>query len=455
MRALRALLRRWAPKSFTGQTLATTIAVLFLAQMLTIAFFSIFVLLPQVERVAGIAAQSVAAATNAAELATPEARQAIIASLDASDYLDVWPGDTPPPAETGPRPRALERWFMRALSKAVADRSELQWRTDAERRLWIQVRIGPELYWFSARSPTAMQPLLALVASGVATFLLALFAVVVLQGRLGRPLEELTAAVESVGATNAAPRVAERGPHELKVLAARFNAMSARLEAADQERAILLAGVSHDVRTPLAKLRLAIELLAGESELASSAHAQVREIDRILSKFLTFARGFEAEAVVRFDLDALISEVAAVHAADDVAFAIEGERLGLRWGRPEALRRALLNLTENARRHGAAPFAIGGRVFDDAVEIYVRDAGAGLEPGALQRLVRPFVRGEAATGGGSGLGLAIAERVAAIHGGALSDAQTPQGYEVRLRVGLGAGGPMVVAGGLEPPTLGL
>jgi len=427
----------WRPKSFVGQTLATTIAALLAAQILSGLFFGLFVLKPQAERVAGIVAQSVAAVSDAAELSAPPARAAIIARLDASPYIDVWPGNTQPP-KTGPRPGLLERMFLQALVEALKDRTELPWRTDQQRRLWIEVRIGPDLYWISAQSPTSLQPFNAILASGAAAFLLALVAVVALQRRISRPLENLTAAVQAYGPHSRPTPVDEQGPEELVALSRGFNAMTARLAAADEERAFLLAGVSHDLRTPLAKLRLAVELLApGDAAPARAAHGYVAEIDRVLGQFLTFARGFEAEPVVLFDVSALLSEMVAMRAVEGHDFELLSAPSRLLHGRPEALRRALGNLTENAIRYGATPFAIGAQDAPGGVDLFVCDGGKGAPPARLHQLSRPFARGgETSTQPpGTGLGLAIAERVAQLHSGALTLTNlSPMGFEARLHL---------------------
>lgn len=427
----------WPPRSFLGQTLATTIAVLFLSQLVTLLLLGLFVIDPQVKRVAGIVAQTVAAVSDAADLSDPVARRAIIARLDASPYIDVWPGSTPPPP-TGPPPRMLERYFLQAFVDALADRGPLEWRTDPQRRLWMQVTIGKQPYWISAGSPAALHPLTAIEVSGAAAFLLSLVAVVALQRRIMRPLEDLTAAVRSVGPHVPAQPVRESGPDELVALSRGFNAMIRRLAEADEERAFLLAGVSHDLRTPLAKLGLAVEILApGDAPLVRATHAYVAELDRILSQFLVFARGFESEPEVAFDVDALISEVAAMRAVEGHAFRVAGERIGILSGRPEALRRALLNLTDNATKYGAPDFTIGAQRGVGCVDLFVRDMGAGAPEGQLASLARPFVRSEAHADlkTGTGLGLAIVDRVARLHGGALLMSNlAPHGFEARVRI---------------------
>lgn len=428
----------WPPRSFTGQTLATTIAALFAAQILTMLFFGAFVLIPQAKRVAGLVAQSVAAVSDAADLSGPPARAAIIKRLDASPFIDVWPGDTAPPP-TGPRPRMLERFFLQALVDALADHStELSWRTDWRRRLWIQVRIGPDMYWISAQSPVMLQPFTAILLSATASFVLALIAVVAMQRRVTRPLENLTDAVKGFSLNATPTPVPEHGASELVALSRGFNAMTARLAEAEKERTLLLAGVSHDLRTPLAKLRLAVEMLApGDAPLARAANNHVAEIDRVLGQFLMFARGFESEREVAFDIDALVSEIAAMRLVEGFTFEIIGDRIGVITGRPESLRRALVNLTENATKYGAPDFSIGAERRGDLVDLIVRDRGAGAPEGQLSSLRRPFARGGShpEKQPGTGLGLAIVERVAVQHGGTLHLANlTPKGFEARLSI---------------------
>jgi two-component system, OmpR family, osmolarity sensor histidine kinase EnvZ len=199
-----------------------------------------------------------------------------------------------------------------------------------------------------------------------------------------------------------------------------------------------LAGVSHDIRTPLARLRVAIEVLAGRDEqLVNSVHRQVDEIDRLLDQFLVFAKGAESEAVLSFDLDALVSEVLALKLADGIDISHEGDRLGKIEGRPESVRRALINLVENALRHGASPVRIRTSIAANQACISVEDSGPGVSPDLLDRLATPFIRGDNAGIRGSGLGLAIAAQAARIHSGHLDLKNlTPAGFGATLTLAL-------------------
>jgi two-component system, OmpR family, osmolarity sensor histidine kinase EnvZ len=422
--------RTWLPQSIAGQALASTIGLILLAQIISTLILGVFVLRPQAQRVGSIVAHSIAAVSVAAADATPETRAALIERLGASDYLDVWRGPEPPDVG-GPAPRFLERTFMQALVDALGPGTILTWRTDPQRQLWLEVQIGPELVWMTSRVPTAMQPISALVWSAVVAFLLSLLGAVALQRRIARPLEALEAAV-------ARPHPAElpvdpRGASEVKALTQAFNAMHARVALVEQERVELLAGVSHDIRTPLAKLRLAVEMLAGTDDgLSAAAHRHVEEIDRLLGQFLVFARGPDAGPSQFFDGDALISEVVALREVDGFSFAVQGPPIGQLYGHPESLRRALVNFTENATRYGATPFSIVTQINNDDVVLAVRDQGTGVPQEALARLAEPFVRGRSGAGG-SGLGLAIAAQAARFHGGTLRLMNlSPVGFEAAL-----------------------
>jgi two-component system osmolarity sensor histidine kinase EnvZ len=409
-------MKRIMVDSLAGRTLATTVALILLAQIFSTALLGAFVLRPQAQRVGSIVAHSVSAVSVAAAAATPEVRAAMIDELDRSEYLDVWRGPGPPKTG-GPQPRFLEMAFMQALVDTFGPGSEIVWRTDKQSRLWVQVQIGPELVWLTSQVPSAMQPLSAVIWSGLAAVLLSLLAAVALQRRIAQPLERLTAAVSASDPLTAIP-VDPKGAREVSTLTAAFNALRTRLRAVEDERAFMLAGVSHDIRTPLAKLRLAVELLADRDEaMAAAAHRHVEEIDRLLGQFLVFAKGAEAEPLQRFDLDALISEAVALRAADGLDIDTSGEALGEFVGRPEALRRALLNLIDNATRHGAPPIKVVTTPHSTHVSIAVLDCGRGAPEDMLPRLAEPFVHARA--GAGSGLGLAIAAQSARSHGGDL------------------------------------
>jgi two-component system osmolarity sensor histidine kinase EnvZ len=214
--------------------------------------------------------------------------------------------------------------------------------------------------------------------------------------------------------------------------------MATSLAHSERERTVMLAGISHDLRTPLTKLRLGVEILSAQSEpaLVASMTRSIDEMDAIVGQFLDHARGDAgSESPQPFPLDALAREVAAARAD-------HGQPLTLALGatpalplRVELLRRALINLVENAFKHGRGPVALSTGSDAGNVWAEVADQGDGISATDVERLRQPFQRAQTARNGppGAGLGLAIAERAVRAHGGELRLLKNePCGLRARL-----------------------
>jgi len=196
--------------------------------------------------------------------------------------------------------------------------------------------------------------------------------------------------------------------------------MASSLESMERERAMVLAGISHDVRTPLSRLRLGLEMSGAEAGAADAIVTDIDEIDAIIGQFLDFARGVNEEQA-RQDLGVLLDEVAEHYTRLGKSIQVRKDAVApFRFARM-AVRRAVSNLIDNALRYGREPIEIDLRKGSGAALIEVRDRGPGIPPGEAERLKRPFTRLDSARSGpaGAGLGLAIVERVARAHGGSL------------------------------------
>lgn len=441
---MRTWLRHVKPDSLWGQTVALTALIVGLAQILSIVLFTLLVLRPELQRVAGVMAQNVASISETMAEVPPAERAILMQHLAKSSYIEVWTGDQPPD-DLGPKPRLLERVFMRALVEYMGEKADLTWRTDRGRKLWIHVWMGDQPYWISVKSPPLLGPTDLVMTCGLVTFLLALAAAGSLNGRLLRPLNELRRATDGYRLAQIGPPLREDGPREIAALSHSFNVMTERLARADADRAVILAGISHDVRTPLAKLKLAFEMMdCDDAELTKTAQRQIDSIDRILSQFLMFARGFDAEPVAGLDPRILLKDMLGDYGAMGVV--TEGDAPDGRMScRPEALRRAVINLVENALRYGVLPVRLGVARDADGWLITVHDRGQGVPEAQLETLKAPFVRGDAARqpdvdgllqSGGTGLGLAMVDQIAKLHGGSLVLRNLDDGFvaEVRLPV---------------------
>ena len=244
---------------------------------------------------------------------------------------------------------------------------------------------------------------------------------------LARPLRQLNAAVDELGRGGTPAPLPESGPTEIAAVNRRFNAMLANLTQIERDRALLLAGVSHDLRTPLARLRLGVEMHAAPGDAAARAGmiADIEEMDRIVGQFLDFSRADDAASFETAELDAVVRACVEryVAAGRDVAFVPGGA--GAMPLKPTAISRLCANLVDNALAYGAPPVEVATLAGRDLATIEVRDRGRGIAPGDVERLKRPFTRASDARSrddgaAGAGLGLAIVERIARMHGGTLA-----------------------------------
>lgn len=291
------------------------------------------------------------------------------------------------------------------------------------RAFFIQVRLHDGTWVrFIRRVPRDLfdRPTRLLITLGIlliSVILLSLFAV----RRLVGPLAELRLAADALGKDIHRPPLSEAGPLEVAETARAFNRMQARLKSYIGDRARILAAVSHDLKTPLTRLRLRTDLLDDEA-LRDKIQGDLDTMEAMVTATLDFMRGTESrEATQPLDLMALLESVCddAQDAGWDVA--IEGALTRPVPGRPLALKRSITNLVENAVRYGERARI---QVADDGhqVRIAVHDNGPGIPEALLEQVFDPFFRLESSRArhtGGTGLGLGIARNVARAHGGDL------------------------------------
>jgi two-component system osmolarity sensor histidine kinase EnvZ len=217
--------------------------------------------------------------------------------------------------------------------------------------------------------------------------------------------------------------VAETGPSEIQTLASAFNRMAADLKRLDEERTLLLAGVSHDLRTPLSRIRLGLELMddKGDAALKAGMVQDIGDIDAAINQFLDFARVSDGEAVVADgDLNAIVREACERYARSGKAVTTQLETLPPLRLRPLAAQRLIANLVENALRHGNGQVEVTTAVQNGSAVLEVLDRGSGIPAGEAERMLQPFTRLDTArSGSGTGLGLAIVDRIARLHGGSV------------------------------------
>jgi two-component system, OmpR family, osmolarity sensor histidine kinase EnvZ len=293
------------------------------------------------------------------------------------------------------------------------------------RLLLVRVNASDQGYWIGFPMPDRPQaediPSRALTWTLVVLALL-LAAAYVFARVLARPLRELTGAVDRVGRGETPPPLPESGPSEIAAVNRGFNAMLGNLRQIERDRAVLLAGVSHDLRTPLARLRLGIELRARDEATRAGMVSDIEEMDRIIGQFLDFARDDAATALQPTDLNAIVAACVDryTQTGRPVTFAPGNiPQLPLK---PTAISRLVANLIDNALAYGAPPVQLTTARSGDRVWLDVSDRGVGIPPDQVERLKQPFTRASMARAredgaAGAGLGLAIVDRIARLHGG--------------------------------------
>jgi two-component system, OmpR family, osmolarity sensor histidine kinase EnvZ len=260
-----------------------------------------------------------------------------------------------------------------------------------------------------------------------------------LSRRVVRPLAELRQAMQRFERDGQLPAPAEPGAAaELRLLSDQFAELAHQRQKLDQERSTMLAAISHDLRSPLGRIRMAAELLPEAEGVAPRREAIVRNVqlaDRLLSSFIDMTRAEQAPLQGALDLSALLRTLAA--SDPTLQCVLLSTPLWLSQAHGPALERAVHNLLDNARAHGAPPIQLSLHAHEDQALISVRDHGRGIAAQDRERLMQPFVRGETSRQTpGTGLGLAIVQRTAQRHGGELILQDAAPGLCATLRLPL-------------------
>ena len=238
--------------------------------------------------------------------------------------------------------------------------------------------------------------------------------------RVTRPLDSLAGAASGLARDLNRPALPETGPQEVAQVARAFNAMQRDLQRMIEARSQALAGVSHDLRLPLTRMRLRIERLP-DGDLRTKIEDDLAEMDALIGSTLEFLRaGPDAEKPVRLNLNALLEAVVEDMEPLGARVSVHGSATAPVVAQPQAIRRCLDNLLENARRYGGPDIDVTVTEREGRVEILVEDRGPGIPAADHERVFEPYVRLEASRAkhtGGTGLGLAIARAVARANGG--------------------------------------
>ncbi|MDS7942356.1 ATP-binding protein [Acinetobacter sp. V110_1] len=293
-------------------------------------------------------------------------------------------------------------------------------------RIWIQT---PEMHGNWVREPLKTyanySPEL-LIGWVVGVPLVSAIIILILVRQMNRPLRRLQNAANEYSKSGTAPYLdTNHGPLEIRQVNQAFNRMVYTLEQAERERRIMLAGISHDLRTPLTRIRLTAEMLPDEF-LREGLVYDVDDMDAILNQFISYMRDGSDEELKDTNINILLQELIIQFKPLDIRFEVQD--VPIIPARSLSLKRLIANLINNAKRYGAEPIELSAKVENEHILITVADHGEGIPEDQIEELMQPFVRGDSArTIQGSGLGLAIVKRIVDIHQGEIQIHNREQG----------------------------
>jgi two-component system, OmpR family, osmolarity sensor histidine kinase EnvZ len=420
----------WLPRSLFGRNVLLLVAVLVISQVITVAAFWALVQRPRMEAFAHYARVQADAVSLALTELPQHKRAAYIAQLNTTDEMQILLNQQPPASPSSGNRLVLR--FIDLVRNVDGANYVSRWQSDAPRRLWLGRQIGGDMLWIGLSAEGFLSGIVELLMVSLATVcLLALGGAWWIQRRINRPLNALADAAAQVAQGTLTAPVPLGMPTELAVVHSSFKHMVDALAQAEQNRTLMLAGISHDLRTPLAKIRLGLELLGPQKdlELMQRIERSVDAADAIVGQFVDFARSAGPVAHERVDLNALAREAATL-AGGAVSLSLHPQPLWVRADR-NALLRAVLNLLSNAEKYAARQQAtqVLTTVQGGQPALGVLDRGPGIDPAQWAALLLPFVRGSSARTGqsGAGLGLAIVKRITDANGAELAMRQRAGG----------------------------
>jgi two-component system osmolarity sensor histidine kinase EnvZ len=327
----------------------------------------------------------------------------------------------------------FQRLIRRELTARLGPQTRIAAQVNGESGFWISFRLDDQdddEFWLILPRERATRSFAGhWLTWGLLAVALALIIAWLIASRISRPLRAMAEAAAAVGRGQTPTPLPESGAEEMRRLAHAFNAMASSLERHEKDRSEVLAGISHDLRTPLTRLRLEAEMSIADDSARQGVITDVEEMEAVISQFMDYARNESGETPVLADLGALLAEVAERKIAAGRALHTAIADLPAIALRPKSLVRAVNNLIDNAAKYGGGEVLLQATVLNGEVRIEIVDHGPGIPAAEAERLKRPFTRLESArTGaGGTGLGLAIVDRVARLHDGRLELLPNPGG----------------------------
>ena len=334
-------------------------------------------------------------------------------------------------------------YFSSQMSKELGGQAEVRVFQGSESYFWVRPPQAPD-YWVKI-------PLDGFEQKNISPLTIALIAIGILSvaggwmfvRQLNRPLKALQDAADEVGRGDFPDQLKEQGSTELVAVTRAFNQMSAGIKQLEKDRNLLMAGVSHDLRTPLTRIRLATEMMGPEEDyLKEGIEKDIEDMNVIIDQFIAFIRHHKEEALVATDLNILVNDVVEAEQQNkERVFETDLDKtIPTLMMRPVAIKRVITNIIENALRYSEKEIKICTAInlAQQTVTFCVSDKGPGIPEQQIESMFEPFSQGDSARGGeGSGLGLAIIKKIIDMHNGQVTLENLPfEGLKVTVTLPL-------------------
>ena len=437
--------RRLLTLAFGGLFWRTFALIALLIAVSIAAWFQSFRVIEREPRAQRVALQLVAVVklTRTALLySDPDLRRALLQDLESNEGVRVYPRETTDKYRLQPD-ESLNRLIEHDVRGRLGNDTVIAQSVNDIPGVWISFKIDDDDYWVALdRDQLDNVTGLQWAGWGIFALALSLFGAAFITSLVNRPFARLALAARKVGSGQAPEPLPERGMGVAAETNRSFNQMVQDLEQLDADRALMLAGISHDLRTPLARLRLETEMSPSDEATKLAMVDDIEQMDMIIGRFLDYARPMQrmAEAV---DLSLIGGEMAArFYAEDGVLMKTDLAQGATIEGDPTDVRRVIGNLLENARKYGRsavddiARITLQTKVNHGRVELSVMDEGRGIPEDQVALVTRPFYRVDTARtqANGTGLGMAIVQRLVTRQRGTLRlrNRHPHAGFEVTI-----------------------
>jgi two-component system osmolarity sensor histidine kinase EnvZ len=402
---------------------------------------------PRAAQMAQRVASTVSITRSALVYAPPQVRPALLLDLATKESLRVQPREPGDVLEPMPHTAYWDR-VSKEIQNRLGGQTVMMWSVNQAPGIWISFHIDQDHYWLvfdrdQLRLTTGREWLGWISAS----LLLALLGAAISVRFINQPLAKLARVTQQLTRGEMPTPLPEKGPTEIRDLNTAFNRMARDLRQNEADRELMLAGISHDLRTPLARMRLEIEMSHMTDEARQAIDEDLAQINHSIGQLMEYARpagqvpeaGIDVSRVLQDLLERERSHTESLggELKTDIAPGLQA-RISA-----NDLKRIVSNLIENARRYGRSAsddrvhIALNAYQIGNLLRIDVQDPGAGIPHADIERLLRPFARGETARTGvsGAGLGLAIVERLLGQVGGKFELISRPsQGLLARIEI---------------------